>query len=180
MMSIEGGSNGCSLQIVVVFFLYLSFCDGFQLHQTVRSSVLTHAAEDIDAVLFGSASNEDAIMSAAAAITQESCQLLGVKSLGVDYGLVRTGVAATVGYDPTPLKILSHLNNTEVSKQVVEMCRVEQANQVIVGLPLHKNGTEANQTTITRAFAAELADHVIRNLVTILAHSIEVIHRSIC
>ncbi|CAJ1930292.1 unnamed protein product [Cylindrotheca closterium] len=103
-------------------------------------------------------------MSAAAAITKESCQLLGIKSVGVDYGLVRTGVAATIGYEPTPLKILSNLNNTEVSQHVVQMCRAEQASQVIVGLPLHKNGTEANQTTITRMFAAELADHVIKNL----------------
>lgn len=107
------------------------------------------------------------IMSAAAAITKTSCQLLGLKSVGVDYGLVRTGIAATVGYDPKPLNILSNLNNTEVSKHVVALCRAEQANQVIVGLPLHKNGTESNQTTITRVFAAELAEHVIRELVRI-------------
>mmetsp|Transcript_21521 Transcript_21521/g.53179 ORF Transcript_21521/g.53179 Transcript_21521/m.53179 type:complete len:208 (+) Transcript_21521:4324-4947(+) len=181
MMTILEESKGFSLHFVVIFFLYLSFCDGFLVHQTPRSNVLTRSTDEaIEAAAFGESSNGDAIMSAAAAITKESCQLLGVKSLGVDYGLVRTGVAATVGYDPTPLKILSNLNNTEVSGCVVEMCRAEQANQVVVGLPLHKNGTEANQTTITRVFAAQLADHVIRNLVRITALPIKVFHGALC
>jgi putative Holliday junction resolvase len=84
--------------------------------------------------------------------------------VGVDYGLVRTGVAATVGYNPKPLEIISDLNNTEVCHRVVEICRSEQAQQVIVGLPLHKNGTEAEQTNLTRVFASELALKVLSAL----------------
>lgn len=101
------------------------------------------------------------VLRAAASITRDSCPLLGIKSVGVDYGLVRTGVAATVGYNPKPLEIISDLNNTEVCHRVVEICRAEQAQQVIVGLPLHKNGTEAEQTNLTRVFAAELATKVL-------------------
>jgi putative Holliday junction resolvase len=104
------------------------------------------------------------VLQAAASITRDSCPLLGVKSVGVDYGLVRTGVAATVGYNPTPLEIISDLNNTGVCERVVEICRAEQARQVIVGLPLHKNGTEAEQTTLTRIFAGELAHKVLYEL----------------
>jgi putative Holliday junction resolvase len=97
-------------------------------------------------------------------MTRDSCPLLGVKSVGVDYGLVRTGVAATVGFNPKPLEILTDLNNTQVCQRVVEICRAEQAKQVVVGLPLHKNGTEAEQTNLTRIFAAELANHVLYEL----------------
>ena len=156
------------MEFIAVLVLYVSFCNGLLMGDAPRKSFLFHAiSEEIEAVAFGAPSNFNAIMSAAASITKESCKLLGVKSLGVDYGLVRTGVAATVGYDPKPLKILSNLNNTEVSQHVIALCRAEQADQVIVGLPLHKNGTEANQTSITRVFAAELAEHVIRNMVRV-------------
>ena len=90
------------------------------------------------------------LVQAAASVTQESSKLLGVKSIGVDYGLVRTGVAVTVGYQPKPLAILSGLNNTQVCEKVVEICLAEQTNRLIVGLPLHKNGTEAEQTNILK------------------------------
>jgi putative transcription antitermination factor YqgF len=65
---------------------------------------------------------------------------------------------------PKPVAILSYLNTTHVAERVVEISRAEQANRVIVGLPLHNNGTEAEQTTITRLFAAEWAQHVIKGL----------------
>jgi putative transcription antitermination factor YqgF len=104
------------------------------------------------------------LIDAASAVTQGSCQLLGVKSIGVDYGLVRTGVAATVGYNPSPIAILSDLNNTQVSQQVIRYARAEQASRIIVGLPLHKNGTVAEQTNITIVFGEELARNVLEQL----------------
>jgi putative holliday junction resolvase len=111
-----------------------------------------------------SASIEDHVLDAAAAVTQQSCELLGVKSVGVDYGLVRTGLAATVGYEPKPIGIVSHLNNTQVCQQVIRYCRLEQASQIVVGLPLHKNGTEAEQTNLTRIFAQQLAAVALQEL----------------
>jgi putative holliday junction resolvase len=104
------------------------------------------------------------LVNALASATQSSCKILGLKSIGVDYGLVRTGIAVTVGYNPEPLVILTDLNATETCQQVVQICKSEQAKQIIVGLPLHKNGTEANQTRITRSFASDLAQHAIRTL----------------
>ena len=108
-------------------------------------------------------SDED-IINAASAVTQASCRILGVKSIGVDYGLVRTGVAVTVGYNPKPLAILSELNTTQVCERIVQMAKSEQADQIIVGLPLHKNGTEAEQTNITRVFAKELVQLAMKKL----------------
>lgn len=101
---------------------------------------------------------------AASAVTKESCRLIGVKSVGVDYGLVRTGVAATVGYDPKPLAILTGLSSTDCCQQIIRYCQSEQASQIVVGLPLHKNGTEAEQTIVTRTFANELAATALRTL----------------
>jgi putative Holliday junction resolvase len=104
------------------------------------------------------------IVEAAAAVTKESNKLLGIKSIGVDYGLARTGVAVTVGYSPKPLAIVATPNVTEVAREVVNYCRTERANQVVVGLPLHKNGTEAEQSNITRIFAMELARQSLQRL----------------
>jgi putative holliday junction resolvase len=93
------------------------------------------------------------VIQAAAMVTQQSCELLGVKSIGVDYGLVKTGIASTVGYQPKPIAILS---TTQLCHQILDIVKSEQATQIIVGLPLHKNGTEAEQTQLTRLFAHNL------------------------
>ena len=111
------------------------------------------------------------VMDVAASITQESCPLLGVKSLGVDYGLVRTGLAVTVGYEPIPLAILqapteiSSANaTTYLCARIMEYAVSQQVHRLIVGLPLHKNGTVAEQTNLTLAFGAQLAATALRTL----------------
>jgi putative Holliday junction resolvase len=129
----------------------------------------------------------NAIQDAAASFTQNSCRLLGVKSIGVDYGLVKTGVAVTVGYNPKPLEILVWErpvrsktdddtdtddtdetpvlgNVTQIASQVVQITKREQASQIILGLPLHRNGTVAEQTNHTRVFAQELALQTLQQL----------------
>lgn len=107
------------------------------------------------------------VFEAAAASTQQSCTLLGIKSIGVDYGLVRTGVALTIGYEPQPITtiVVSDQNNaTHVAHQIVTYSTSEQAKRIIVGLPLHKNGTEAPQSHLTRVFASQLACVVMARL----------------
>jgi putative Holliday junction resolvase len=96
------------------------------------------------------------MIEAAASHTCSSFSLLGVKSLGIDYGLVRTGIAITVGYNPKPLAILSNLNTTQLCQEIVRRVETENAQQIVVGLPLHKNGTVAEQTILTREFVQQL------------------------
>ncbi len=103
-----------------------------------------------------SMSMSDRIIQAAADLTTSTSSLLGTKSIGVDYGLVRTGIAVSNGYNPQPLSIVSNLNNTELSTRIIKLVETEAANQIVVGLPFHKNGTEADQTVITRNFASQL------------------------
>ncbi len=57
-----------------------------------------------------------------------------------------------------------HLNTTQLCLQIIKYCTSERAQQVIVGLPLHKNGTEAIQSQRTRAFCTELACLVLAKL----------------
>ncbi len=98
----------------------------------------------------------DQIIQAAAELTTSTSLLLGVKSIGVDYGLVRTGIAVSNGYNPQPLSIVSNLNNTQLSTHIIKLVESEKAQQVVMGLPFHKNGTEAEQTIITRNYASQL------------------------
>jgi putative holliday junction resolvase len=99
--------------------------------------------------------NKD-LLDAMAHMTSSSSSLLGRKSLGVDFGLVRTGLAVSVGYEPKPLNTVSDLNNTQLCQHIIKLVEAEEAKQIIVGLPFHKNGTEAEQTIITRQFASTL------------------------
>lgn len=96
------------------------------------------------------------LMNAMAEMTTSSSSLLGRKSLGVDFGLVRTGLAVSIGYDATPLNTVANLNNTQLCQHIIKLVESEKAKQIVVGLPFHKNGTEAEQTVITREFATAL------------------------
>ena len=99
----------------------------------------------------------DQIIQAAADLTTSTSSLLNIKSIGVDYGLVRTGIAVSNGgYNPQPLSIISNLNNTQLCNKIVNLVQSENAHQIVMGLPFHKNGTEAEQTIITRNFASTL------------------------
>ena len=58
--------------------------------------------------------------------------VLGIRSIGVDYGLAGTRVATTAGYDPTPLAILSNLHSTHhVCCEIVKFAPSEQASQLL-------------------------------------------------
>jgi len=135
---------------------------------------------------------DDELEEAFAQQTREKNPLLGVKSIGVDYGLVRTGVAVTIGYNPEGLDVIVtdhpllrddemegiseeeaeeeeerrlEIQRAKVAEKVVELALCENADRIVVGLPLHKNGTEAPQTALTRKFACDhLATAVLRTL----------------
>ncbi|MBR6466524.1 MAG: Holliday junction resolvase RuvX [Desulfovibrio sp.] len=84
-----------------------------------------------------------------------------MKLVGIDYGLVRTGLAAT---DPDgvlayPLKTLD-LNAFPSRKALLEelagIIRQEKPDAVVVGLPLMPDGTESLTTRQVRNFAGRL------------------------
>jgi putative transcription antitermination factor YqgF len=110
-----------------------------------------------------------------------------LRSLGIDYGLIRTGLAVTTGgYRPRPLGILSGytkqytlrnvtkikeitgtenatvngIDNTRLIEAIVSMAQSEQVTNLVLGLPLHKNGSISEQSNITQQFGVELLEHL--------------------
>ena len=81
-----------------------------------------------------------------------------MKVLALDYGAARTGVAVS---DPTgtlarPLRIIQQAASDEGLKELAELVRAEQAERVVVGLPLTLRGELGSQAEETERFAKSL------------------------
>jgi len=81
----------------------------------------------------------------------------GTRTIGIDFGLRRTGLAVSAGIAPLPLGIIAADNMTHVAKQVVRAARSEGASQFVLGMPYNSSGGEGEQATVTRAFGTILA-----------------------
>jgi putative Holliday junction resolvase len=81
-----------------------------------------------------------------------------VKVLALDYGPARTGVAVS---DPTgtlarPLRIVRGASSDEGLQELAELVRAEEAERVVVGLPLTLRGELGEQAEETERFATAL------------------------
>jgi putative holliday junction resolvase len=81
-----------------------------------------------------------------------------VKVLALDYGSARTGVAVS---DPTgtlarPLRIVRGASSDEGLRELAELVRAEEAERVVVGLPLTLRGELGKQAEETERFATAL------------------------
>jgi putative Holliday junction resolvase len=81
-----------------------------------------------------------------------------VKVLALDYGSARTGVAVS---DPTgtlarPLRVIRQAASEEGLKEIVDAVRAEEAERVVVGLPLTLRGERGEQAEETERFAQAL------------------------
>lgn len=81
--------------------------------------------------------------------------------LGLDIGNRRIGVAVTdeLGLTAQPVLTLERRRNRrEDLRSLARLARRFNASGIVVGNPLHLEGTESRQTTKTRAFATELGE----------------------
>jgi putative Holliday junction resolvase len=81
-----------------------------------------------------------------------------VKVVAVDYGSARTGVAVS---DPTgtiarPLGIVERASEEAGLKRLADLIRAEEAERVVVGLPLTLRGERGAQAQETEAFVEAL------------------------
>jgi putative Holliday junction resolvase len=81
-----------------------------------------------------------------------------VKVMALDYGSARTGVAVS---DPTgtvarPLGVVERAGSESGLAELVRLVREEQAERVVVGLPLTMRGTHGEQAAETERFAEAL------------------------
>ena len=108
-----------------------------------------------------SSQQEQLVLEAAANFTLQRNPNLGRKSLGVDYGLMRTGIAVSVGYRPTPLAILppEHL-----TIKIIQYARSQAVEQIVLGWPIFQNGTVAPQAELTLEFGKSLQASIYRTL----------------
>ena len=81
-----------------------------------------------------------------------------MKVLALDYGSVRTGVAVS---DPTgtlarPLGVVERASTEAGLAEVARLAREEDAERIVVGLPLTLRGTRGEQAAETDRFVAAL------------------------
>jgi putative Holliday junction resolvase len=81
-----------------------------------------------------------------------------VKVLALDYGSARTGVAVS---DPTgtlarPLGVVQHAATEDGLAELARLARQEEAERIVVGLPLTLRGEYGEQAQETERFVAQL------------------------
>ena len=82
------------------------------------------------------------------------------RTLGLDVGDRRIGVAASEGQLAVPLSIIEHENRAADLDRIAAIAREQEAQAIVVGLPLTMSGEEGNQARKTRRFGDALARRV--------------------
>jgi putative Holliday junction resolvase len=80
------------------------------------------------------------------------------KVLALDYGSARTGVAVS---DPTgtlarPLGVVRGVGESDGFERLIEMIRIEEPEEIVVGLPLTLRGEHGSQAEETAEFVEAL------------------------
>lgn len=78
-------------------------------------------------------------------------------TLAIDYGGRRVGVAVSAGILARPLTVLPHGRLESLIARLLALARQEQANRLLVGLPLNADGSIGPQAEKTIRFAQRLA-----------------------
>lgn len=81
------------------------------------------------------------------------------KLIAVDVGLARIGVATCdpIGITVRPVAVIQRRSRQEDFDHLAEIVAEEEAGAIICGLPLSMDGSESEQTKITRNWALRLA-----------------------
>jgi putative holliday junction resolvase len=79
--------------------------------------------------------------------------------LGIDLGDRRIGVAAgdTTSGTVTPLLTLRRGSPSQDAQALARLCAERRAEAIVVGLPVHMDGSESEQSERTRAWVAAVA-----------------------
>jgi putative Holliday junction resolvase len=84
------------------------------------------------------------------------------KILSIDFGLRRVGIAVSdalglLAHDREPLRYKS---TRELLQQICTAVAAENVAKIVVGLPLHMDGSEGEMAAHVRRFQAQLAEKV--------------------
>ena len=82
---------------------------------------------------------------------------VGTRTLGVDFGLRRTGLALSSGFAPLPLRVVPCEATRSARPDTARVARAaagEGAAQIVLGMPLNSTGGEGEQAGRTRDLRA--------------------------
>lgn len=81
-----------------------------------------------------------------------------MKILAVDYGDARTGLAISDASEllATPLPQIEEKSMNKAAVAILEACKTQNAQMIVVGLPRNMDGTEGSRAQKTRKMAAIL------------------------
>jgi putative Holliday junction resolvase len=82
------------------------------------------------------------------------------RMLGLDVGDRRIGVAASEGRLAVPLAIIEHENRAADLDRIAAIAQEQEAQAIVVGLPVTMAGVEGEQARKTRRFGDALARRV--------------------
>ena len=80
--------------------------------------------------------------------------------LGIDYGLVNTGIALCEHGVVSPLTIVNSKNFNHLQSSLASLVIKNKISKIVVGLPLSANGTENPQTLKVRQFVNNLKKYI--------------------
>ena len=85
----------------------------------------------------------------------------GGRVIGVDPGSRRFGIAVGVSGVASPLTVVHRKKSLELTvEHLAQLISEEEATAVVVGLPLHLDGSEGSSSKAARKFARTLANFV--------------------
>ena len=80
--------------------------------------------------------------------------------LAIDFGEARVGLALASEEARLAHPIGTLQNDSTLIKQLRDLCDREKVNHLVIGLPRSMNGQDTDQTNLTRAFGAKLAEEL--------------------
>ncbi|MBF8437597.1 Holliday junction resolvase RuvX [Halanaerobiaceae bacterium Z-7014] len=83
-----------------------------------------------------------------------------MRVLAIDYGQKRVGLAISdrLGITAQPYKTIINESREELIEELAEIIKKNDITEVVIGLPLHMNGTEGERAEKSRILATELED----------------------
>lgn len=83
-----------------------------------------------------------------------------MRILAIDYGQKRVGLAVSdsLGITAQPFKTIINESREELIDELAEIIKDNEITEVVIGLPLHMNGTEGERAEKSRILADELED----------------------
>ena len=84
------------------------------------------------------------------------------RTLGIDYGLARVGIALSdsVGITAQPRETLQRVSDRQVCDYLVELIECQDVGEVVVGHPLEMSGKVGQSARLVEAFVALLRERV--------------------